>query len=329
MFPRHSLESLRRIVVYRTGALGDIVVTLPVLATLRETARRAEVFFVAPPAGQLAVMSGYADALLSLESGWASAWFAEDAERMRESLADVDLLIAFTRDDDGVLTQTARKGGVRSTVFHPPLPTGDPNPHIVDHLFSVIGACRSLEKSSAPRIRLNEAAIELGRRSLLEAGIEPGNPFVFLHTGASAPARVWPHVRELAHELSLHTDLMVAVHTGPVEEERRDGEHPARPSGKQIGPFPVPTLAGVLGHAVAYVGSDTGPSHVAAALGIPALTLFSGDTSGRRNSVVWAPRGSCSCALVGSSSGLWPTVKEVTDWLFDTLRTGHDAPERI
>ncbi len=49
----------------------------------------------------------------------------------------------------------------------------------------------------------------------------------------------------------------------------------------------IGTLGGVISGALLFVGVDSGPAHIAAALGVPAIILFSGVNDPRK----WAPRG--------------------------------------
>ena len=57
----------------------------------------------------------------------------------------------------------------------------------------------------------------------------------------------------------------------------------AGPSGDAARGAPLPVLAGVLSHATAYLGNDSGISHLAAALGVPSVVLFAAE------GIIWRP----------------------------------------
>jgi ADP-heptose:LPS heptosyltransferase len=112
-------------------------------------------------------------------------------------------------------------------------------------------------------------------------------PYVVLHPGTSAPARAWPAegfrstCTRLA-ELGFH----VVVTGGPGERELTsyvaDGE------GQDLGGLlDLEELAGVLAGAEAVVVGNTGPAHLAAAVGTPVVSLYAPTVPAVR----WAPYG--------------------------------------
>ncbi|MGY0390251.1 glycosyltransferase family 9 protein [Nocardioides sp. WG-D5] len=112
-------------------------------------------------------------------------------------------------------------------------------------------------------------------------------PYVALHPGTSAPARAWPpdRFRELAEQLS-GLGLGVVVTGGPGE--RRLTAYVAGDRGTDLGgTLGLDELAGVLGRAEAVVVGNTGPAHLAAAVGTPVVSLYAPTISAER----WAPYG--------------------------------------
>lgn len=115
---------------------------------------------------------------------------------------------------------------------------------------------------------------------------EPGGAVV-LAPGSGGRAKCWPGVRwrELAVELAAFGPIAVVV--GPVEVERDD---------PRTWPWPVPVsflvheavvaLCGDLARARAFVGNDSGTTHLAAMTGLPTVALF-----GPSDPAVFAPHG--------------------------------------
>jgi ADP-heptose:LPS heptosyltransferase len=112
-------------------------------------------------------------------------------------------------------------------------------------------------------------------------------PYVVVHPGASVPARAWPPLHHAAAvELLEGAGHRVVVTGGPGETELTATV--AGPSGIDLGGLTdLQSLAGVLARAEAVVTGNTGPAHLAAAVGTPVVSLFSPVVPAVR----WAPYG--------------------------------------
>ncbi|MGY1698638.1 glycosyltransferase family 9 protein [Geodermatophilus sp. SYSU D00766] len=123
------------------------------------------------------------------------------------------------------------------------------------------------------------------RRPLPPTDHEPG--YVVLHPGASVPARAWPAERcAEAVEALADAGRRVLVTGGPGERELTAAVAGRR--GVDLGgALRLAELAAVLDGAAAVVAGNTGPAHLAAAVGTPVVSLFSPVVPAAR----WAPHG--------------------------------------
>ncbi|RZJ10480.1 MAG: glycosyltransferase family 9 protein [Rubrivivax sp.] len=131
------------------------------------------------------------------------------------------------------------------------------------------------------RFRLREEDRLAARQLLAAAGVEPGGPYVLLHPGASAPSRRYPALRFGQAAALMHRDpamagTRVVLCAGPGEEallreaaEALDGVGHVLPPLQQLG-----TLAGLVAGASVLVANNSGPVHLAAALGTPVVDLY-------------------------------------------------------
>jgi ADP-heptose:LPS heptosyltransferase len=112
-------------------------------------------------------------------------------------------------------------------------------------------------------------------------------PYVVVHPGAAVPARAWPPLHHAAAvELLSGAGHRVVVTGGPDETSLTATV--AGPSALDLGGrTDLPTLAAVLAGADAVVTGNTGPAHLAAAVGTPVACLFSPVVPAVR----WAPYG--------------------------------------
>ena len=124
-------------------------------------------------------------------------------------------------------------------------------------------------------------------RSLAEAllsrvGFSSRSPLVVINDGAAtAPSKVWPeqHVAEFARTLVRERDCRVLFHCGPAERAatnslvERLADHRIASMGFAAD-LPIGLTKGVLERASLVVTTDSGPRHVAVALGRPTISLF-------------------------------------------------------
>ncbi|MGW0465478.1 glycosyltransferase family 9 protein [Streptomyces sp. NPDC003027] len=100
-------------------------------------------------------------------------------------------------------------------------------------------------------------------------------PYVVLHPGAAVPARAWSPARAERAAAALHEAGHRVVVTGSRAEKaltaRVAGRHGLDLGGATPG---LHTLAGVLGRARCVVAGNSGPAHLAAAVGTPVVCLF-------------------------------------------------------
>lgn len=123
------------------------------------------------------------------------------------------------------------------------------------------------------------------RRPLPTPPLKP--PYVALHPGSSVPARAWPP-GHCAAAVDALTDAgwRVAV-TGAPAERALTAEVAGRHGIDLGGATTLEQLASVLAGAVAVVVGNTGPAHLAAAVGTPVVSLFAPTVPAIR----WAPYG--------------------------------------
>jgi ADP-heptose:LPS heptosyltransferase len=106
---------------------------------------------------------------------------------------------------------------------------------------------------------------------------EPEGPYVVVHPGASVPARAWAPERHAALVEALVAEGRRVVVTGGTAERPLTAQVAGRRAGVVDlgGRVDLAGLAEVLAGAEAVVVGNTGPAHLAAAVGTPVVSLFS------------------------------------------------------
>lgn len=272
-----------RVLVVRLDSFGDVLLAGP---AVRAVARRAdEVALLCGPRGESAarLLPGV-DRVIVWDAPWVGlepppvdrADVARTVERIAALGADSALVLTSFHQSPLPTALLLRMAGVR---------------RIAADSEDYPGALLDVRHRRDDRAHEAEAALHLaeaagfppaedddGRLAVLpppETGALTGpEPYVVLHPGASVPARAWAPGRcaEAVRELAA-AGHRVLVTGGPGEREltaRVAGRHGLDLGGRTD----AATLAGVLSRARAVVTGNTGPAHLAAAVGAPVVSLF-------------------------------------------------------
>jgi ADP-heptose:LPS heptosyltransferase len=289
--------SPRNILIIDFGQLGDVVMSLPALRALRERFPFARLTVaVGRPGGELVNMSGYADAILEVDRVALRDGFkplsilkildlVKDVRRRQFDFA-IDLhsfsetnLLGFLSGSSKRLF--ARRPG-RSLDFlanfrpQPPVDLNDPNQHLVDRYLDVL---KPLDIEDVPRIptlspRLHHYATV--DAMLRQAKANTGSPLVGLFPGAGHPGRCWPIEKfsQLADSLG-RNDIQPLIFVGPEEESKLAQIRKLfSPPTLVLGRLSIPELAAAQSRLGVFVSNDTGPVHLAAAVGTPVVVLI-------------------------------------------------------
>jgi heptosyltransferase III len=257
-----------RTLVVHTGGVGDFIVACP---ALRERARTETLDILGRPVRiALAQHARIAERALDIDRSGFETIFSTPSERLRETLTPYARSLVFMRDEDGAITRAFRACGVLDVQCFPGLPPGDWNAHASDYYADCLGVPRSTEP-----LRLDLPA-------------DPKRHDVLIHPGSGGRAKNWPleNFLELAGKLR-NAGRAVAWILGPAELEQ-PGFAALRATGDPIVENPsLIEIAREIAAANAYLGNDSGITHLAAATSCPNVLALFGPT----DPALWAPQG--------------------------------------
>ena len=280
------------VLIVRLGALGDIVHAIPAAAALRAALPDARIDWLVE-ARHRAILDlvTVLDRVVALEGRSIRGW-ADVVRRERQVRYDV----AF--DFQGLMKSAVlarasgaarvvgfsiwhlREKGARPFYSDTDDVAGDDAGHVIDknlHLLRVVGIETS--RVEFPIADVASSALEGIRRE-----IGPG-PFALINPGAAWPNKRWPAARfgEVAAFLREVRGLPSVVLWGPGELPLAQAVVAASSGAARAAPpTEVPDLAALSRQAALMVSGDTGPLHIAAAVGTPVVALF-GPTNPQRN----------------------------------------------
>ena len=164
-------------------------------------------------------------------------------------------------------------------------PSVGANAEVWRHLLGTVGG--DADRALREPISAGPVLVAEGRAALQRLGWDGGARLLVVHPGAGGRAKVWApecFVAVLERLARLVPGLAVLVHRGPADSEAVAALSAALPQEVMVLDEPELTvLAGVLSLAGAYVGNDSGISHLAATLNVSSLVLFTAER------IAWRP----------------------------------------
>ena len=273
------------VLAIRPRALGDVVLTTPALRALRRGFPGAALEVVTDRryAGLMEAQPGVTK-VWALDSG-PRATVALGAElRLRRYRVVVDFFGNPRSAQLATIAPSARRAGYdlrgRGPAYHVRVPRtltleGGGREYAAATHVRLAVAAGGVDDGVEPRVAVPEAARHEAARLLARAGFAAGDRPVGVVAAGTWSTKTWPasHFAVLCRDL-LAAGRAVLLISGPGEEALvRSLEHLA-PGVRALPPCGVAALAAVIERLAALVGTDSGPRHLAAALGVPTFAWF-------------------------------------------------------
>jgi lipopolysaccharide heptosyltransferase I len=283
--------------VVRLGSLGDLIHTLPAVAALRSGFPRARLDWVVEKKwATLVELVPVVDNVIPWRRGVSGSLAGLRDLRRRKYSCTIDfqglyksaLLARFSGAPRriGFSSGFAREPGASRFYTERVTPAGK---HVAEMNLSLAVA------AGAPKTEVLDCPLQLPPEELpalhemLER--EKLDEYCVISPGGGWRSKCWPPERygALCAELWRRRSIRVVVNAGPGEEELAGSVIAAAAPARPVVFLPnLQELAALVGRARVVVAADTGPLHLAAALGMRVVALF-GPTDPARNGPI--PRG--------------------------------------
>lgn len=282
-----------RILLTQLRRIGDVLMTTPAVAALREAHPEARITYLTErPSDRVFAHSPHVDEVLVYPQGVGARLGLLRALRQQRFDLAVDF---FGNPRSALLTRLSgarRRIGWRfpgrAYAYTDAVPLPPVRQYAALDKAALLAPLGVRAADPQPRVYLGEAERDYARRQLDELGVRPGELLVAMCPVSRQPYKVWParHFARAADILIERYAAQVLFFWGPGEEHfvdavRLEMHHQALPT------YPVPDLlqmAALLERAHLYVGNDNGPRHFAMAVGTPTVTVF-----GRPHPQNWTP----------------------------------------
>lgn len=305
-----------RALIIQPGAIGDCILTLPLVHYLKESLGIGSIDLLA----HVSYVDFYpnrtaVDCVRSLETVPLHKLFVaaddfqlKDKDPLMRAFADYEWIVSFlgasNRDFEANLTYSVYSSHSADVLTLPLLPPPECQLHVADYYIDTFlteyeraeGRASPFDPSQV-LIRPGPADRANGQQLLSQLGVSLSEPLLVMHPGSGGASKCWCLENYLAiAEQAARRGGSVLFLLGPAELERLDPSAIQR-IGATAPILPEHTLTEVmcvLECAQAYLGNDSGISHLAGAMGLRTVVMF-----GETNPEVYCPIGPCVQTFCG------------------------------
>jgi lipopolysaccharide heptosyltransferase II len=289
----------RRVLAVRLDQTGDLLMTTPALRALRAGGARQVTLLTSPAAAEAAALVPELDDTIVYDAPWMKATAPRSSSARDLALAALlrarrfDAAVIFT-----VYSQNPLPAALLLYLAEIPLRLAhchenpyqllsdwlpDPEPaqfvrHETQRQLDLVAAVGCTTDDVRLSLRVPEADRLRVRALLAAAGVDQARPWALLHPGASAPSRRYPAASfaAAARELIAADGWQIVLSGGPDETALVEQVRQAIgvPVASLAGGLSLGELAALIEAAPVLIGNNSGPAHIAAAVGTPLVDLY-------------------------------------------------------
>ena len=298
-------DSIKRILIVRTDRIGDVLLSTPVIKALRESHPNAYIaMMVSPYAKDIVAGNPYLDELIIYDKdkkhrSWISSLkFALKLKQKRFDLATIlhptnrVHLITFFAGITRRVGYDFKMGFLLTDRIKHTKQLGQK--HELEYNLDLLRYLGIEPKEKNIFMPISPESEQWLEELFKEEGIKEKDKLLALHPGASCPSKIWPNERfaEVGDRLVEKYGFRVLIVAGPkdttlAQKVIKNMRHPAI---NLAGKTSVSQLASTLKRCRLFISNDSGPVHIASALGTPVISIFGRNQKGlspRR----WGPLG--------------------------------------
>src|SRR5438876_4047736 len=289
----------RRVLCVRLDCLGDVLMTTPALAALKASGNRHLTLLASSEGAAIAPLLPMVDETIVYDAPWMKATSLRPDGGCDRAMIDrlrceqFDAAVIFTVYSQNPLPAAllchladiplrlahARENPYQMLTHWIP----EPEPHKfvrheVQRQLDLVGSIGAQIDDRRLQIRIRPEVSRAALVCLVESGLNLSQPWLVIHPGASAPSRRYPPDSFAAAARQLNLDYgYQLVFTGSTGEQPLVHSIIERAGVSAIclaDRTDLELLAAVLSHAPLLISNNTGPVHLAAAVGTPVVDLY-------------------------------------------------------
>jgi ADP-heptose:LPS heptosyltransferase len=298
--PGLTATEVRSMLIIHQGALGDFIMALPALMTLRRSFPQAKpVVMGYPRILELVEKRFYAEEITSVDQRGMASFFMQGGDldpELSQYFGTFDVIVLFAKETEGSILANLKRVCQGQIIHLRSFPPAGERIHLTDHLSRELRRNHFPVGDQDPQLFLNPSDQAWGTGYCRKKGLteEEKAQAIILHPGSGGRKKVWSPERfvDLIRCLLEHGSSRLLIVLGPAEAGEIENSLDTLQWGTGssapvlIRGLSLVGLASVIEGCRAFIGNDSGITHMAAALGVPTVAIFGPTDPGR-----WAPRG--------------------------------------
>lgn len=283
-----------RTLFIHAGALGDFVLTLSLVQAIAESQSAPVTMLARGEFAPIAALCPEIDRMVDIN---ASPWHKLFGDEPNDAIDTIGAIgpLELVVDAMGISKKASvalQKAGVEQYVCFDPSPIQDDHRHITAQWVSRLDlGGLALPPIRPPDLQPPANPVEFNESIHNQLAHQlTTNRITVIHVGSGGRAKCWPLDRFIELARLLRADGHTILFPLGEAESNRDDIKKLRDQFAAAGAtVEAPTLTefiAILHRATIFLGNDSGPTHLAAAIGVPTIAIF-----GPTDSRIWAPLG--------------------------------------
>lgn len=277
------------IFVHHDGALGDVLLSLPAIRSIRGPGDRLH-FAGNADIGLFLKQTFVVDEVSSSSSALYAPLYAGRASNdTRSFLEGFTRAFIFSVHTESPLVHAIRSV-IADTIAINTIPQDGSIIPAAEFRLKQVGGAPGEDRH--PLIEIPQPYLELAYGILSRSGYDGYRRVAVIHLGSGGRAKRWQldAFFDLAERLTIYDKIFVIMLTGPAEDDafkdRVEDFTRKKMDTLHLSTLELIAAAAMIGVCGLYIGNDSGMTHLAAAIGRPVLALF-----GPTDPAVWGPTG--------------------------------------
>ncbi len=279
----------RKILIIHSGGIGDMLLALPAMRVFRRYFPGSSLDLMGRPA-RLSLISRDlgAASILSVDRAGMAYFYADGAPLppdLSAYFAGIDAVLLFAKGGGDSLARNLRRAGAKKVLQIPPFP--EERVSVYRYYLSELSKAGITGEVDLSPLRLSEEDRAPAAEFWARHNVRNGSKILAIHPGSGSRAKNWAAQNFAAMVDWAAGCAEIFLISGPAEEGSGEIQRLITRARPIIADgLPLVQLAALLDDCSAYLGNDSGITHLAAFAGVPTVALF-----GPTDSAVWAPAG--------------------------------------